>query len=148
MIIFGIIGSVCAGFLGAVVIGAILGFPEWAVWILAVLIACGMEFGLMKCEEKEKKEIWEQQKWVTGLYKDVLKARDATIAAAVHDLKEVDLDCRFCRNAFEETGVNLEECLQQTNCEKCTLDCLCRGCDGKSHYQWRGLCEENGGEEA
>lgn len=150
MIIFGIIGSVCTGLVGFAG-GILIGLPEWAIVILTVLITGGMQFGMLKWAENEKEVVMEHQKWVTnnvvGMYKDILETKEEVIAAAVHDLKEVDLDCRFCKNAFEETGVKLEECLQQTNCEKCTLDCLCKGCDGKSNYQWRGPCEENGGKD-
>lgn len=150
MIIFGIIGSVCTGLFG--IAGSILiGLPEWAIVILTVLITGGMQFGLLKWVENEKEEAREHQKWVekevVRTYKDILETKKEEIAAAVHDLKEVDIDCLFCRNACEEMGVKIEECLQQTNCEKCTLDCLCKGCDGKSNYQWRGPCEENRGED-
>ena len=130
MIIFGIIGSVCTGIVGFAG-GIWIGLPEWAIVILTVLITGGMQFGLLKWVENEKEVVMEHQKWVTnnvvGMYKDILETKEEVIAAAVHDLKEADIDCRFCRNAFEEDGVALEDCLKQTNCEKCPLDCLCKG---------------------
>lgn len=146
MIIFVTIGAVCTGMmLGGV--ARCLGAPEWAAAMIAGLAAGGMTWGLCAWIRKEAKHRAMVPERMAEAWRELALYKEETICAALEDLKNADIDCQYCRNGVENGEFDLTECLAQTNCEKCRMNCPCRGCKDKSNWEWRGICEENGGEE-
>lgn len=57
-------------------------------------------------------------------------------------LKEVDIDCQFCKHAgFGAPCLDEEEEELVTSCDKCQHTCSCRGCYDNSKYEWCGATE-------
>lgn len=60
-------------------------------------------------------------------------------AVMLQALKEVDVDCTFCKHAHFDVPCAEEEGLP--SCKKCTYECPCRGCHENSKYEWCGATE-------
>ena len=70
-----------------------------------------------------------------------LKAAKALLAQAVADLKEADLDCKYCENNKEPAEcVNDEQ--EYPFCKGCRHDCPCKDCDDNGKWRWRGMSKE------
>lgn len=146
MIIFVTIGAVCTGMmLGGV--ARCLGAPEWAAAMIAGLAAGGMTWGLIAWMRQEAKDRAMLPERMAEAWRELALYKEETICAALKDLKNADVECQCCRHNADSREINIEDCLAVESCKKCTMDCPCRGCKDKSNWEWRGICEENGGEE-
>ncbi len=71
----------------------------------------------------------------------------AELEAAKRDMKlmaQSSNACDICKNNMRD--VECEAVYECRRCEK--VECKCYDCTGYSHFEWRGLCDQNGGEHA
>ena len=150
MTVFIGIAAMCTGVLGTMAIWAATGIPSWAVALIAGVISGAMTWLILRGIRKEKEKQFAELDELHGLATDelwkmmdgIIKTKEEAILAAARDLKSVDVECQCCINAFDNSGPAFDECMEQENCEKCPLDCPCKGCKNRSNYQWRGICEK------
>lgn len=70
--------------------------------------------------------------------KQVKRERDAAIQALYDPINFICLSCIHHRQDCDDNDYD---------CTTCHEICKCKDCDANHHYEWRGVCAENGGVE-
>lgn len=71
-----------------------------------------------------------------------LERTKAQLAQALEDLKQADLDCKYCENNKEPAACTNDE-QEYPFCKECPHDCPCKDCDDNSKWKYQKLKEEN-----
>lgn len=142
MYFFVIMASVCTGVLvgvgfaavtGNALLGACLGGIA-TVWMRYILD----KWAYRKCLEMEAL-VDAIGRIETAIREDF----DSTGAIEVlkKQLKDVDLECKYCLQA-NEPDLDAKCNAGDSTCKTCTEDCQCRTCHNRSNYVWVGTKED------
>lgn len=68
--------------------------------------------------------------------------------AAVLCLMEAAKDGAVCTGCRHDLGIDGKCEEADFDCKQCKIPCMCKTCDANFNYQWRGVCDDDTGDEA
>lgn len=142
MYAFVIIASVFSGLVVGIGAHALTGVPVFAG---AIGGACAglMKYALDTWAYQKSLEIGSVLEAMTKIEKAIIEDYSSMeqVEALKKQLAEVDLECKFCKQANEPNLIAKCEASGCT-CMTCNADCQCRTCKDRNNYEWIGVKED------